>query len=58
MDAGDPWDGSPVVDSRKLLEGTVEAGISRSRVPLDEGKTNARAVTQCLDIPLKFRYNP
>lgn len=58
MDAEDLWDGCPVVDFRKLLEGTVEAGISRSRVPLDEGKANALAGKQYLDIPLKFGYNP
>lgn len=38
MDAGGLWDGSPVLDLRKLLEGTVESGISRSCVLLDEGR--------------------
>lgn len=44
MDAGGLWDGSPDVDFRKLLEGTVEAGISSSCVPLDEGKARKHAI--------------
>lgn len=38
MDAGDPWDGSPILDFRKLLEVTVESGIRRSCVLVDEGR--------------------